>query len=176
MSWLFEDSTPVLVITSLLEMMLVVALLRTGQRRFLTAILLTGALAGTCVAIEWFVETEREQLARVVEQTRQAVLTNDREQIFLWIDPDSSILRKEVAGYLAQYELKAIKITNGPEITVHHTDPMVADVRVTARIDLAGKATTIAYTSVLLRVEARAAQTSAGWRWTEARFAHPLSR
>ena len=176
MSWLFEDSTPVLVITSLLEMMFVVALLRTGQRRFLTAIVLAGVLAGTCIAIEWLVETEREQLARVVEQTRQAVLTNDRGQVFLWIEPDSSVLRKEVAGHLAQYEIRAIKITNGPEITVHYTDPMVADVRLTARIDLKGKATTLAHTSVLLRIESQAERTPAGWRWTEARFAHPLSR
>ena len=177
MNWILEDSTPVLAITAFAEIILIAALLRTGKGWFLYAIFIVAAVGGGCFLIDWIVETDRERVAEVVDQTRQAALTNEPDQVFLWIASDALPLRSEVARDLAQFQIRAIKITDGPHITLHrHTAPPVADVKLTARIDLKGKAATLSRSSILLRAEARARRTPEGWRWTEARLAHPLSR
>ena len=89
MSWLFEDSTSVLAVTVLVEIILIVALLRSGKTSLLYVVLVVAVACGACVAIELMVETDRERIERVIEQTRSAVLANDREQVFHLIAPES---------------------------------------------------------------------------------------
>ena len=177
MSWLFEDSTSVLAVTVLVEIILIVALLRSGKTSLLYVVLVVAVACGACVAIELMVETDRERIERVIEQTRSAVLANDREQVFHLIAPESPNLRSQAARYLAQYLFSGIKITDGPHVTLFvNTTPLSASVALNARLDLEPKKGPLAYRAGLLRVEARLEETPAGWRWTEAAFSSPLSR
>ena len=177
MSWLFEDSTSVLAVTVLVEIILIVALLRSGKTSLLYVVLVVAVACSACVAIELMVETDRERIEQVIEQTRSAVLANDREQVFHLIAPESRNLRSEAARSLAQYLFSGIKITDGPQIVLYPmTTPPSASVAAVARLDLKAKKGPLAYRGSLLRVEARLKETPAGWRWTEAAFSSPLSR
>ena len=177
MSWLFDDSTSVLAVTVLVEIILIVALLRSGKTSLLYAALVVAVACGACVAIELMVETDRERIEQVIEQTRSAVLANDREQVLDLIAPGSLKLRTPAARYLAQFFVRGVKITDGPHITLFvKTAPLSASVALNARLDLEPKKGPLAYRAGLLRVEARLEETPAGWRWTEAAFSSPLSR
>jgi len=177
MSWLFEDSTPLLVVTVLAEILLIVSLLRTGKSGLLYVALVVAVIGGGCVAIEWLVETDGERVEQLISQTRRAVLSQDRKKVFALLAPDSSLLRSQATRSLSQFLVRDIKITDGPQIVVNRkTFPPTAAVELIARLDLEAKTGLVARSKTIVRVEARVEETSQGWRWTAAEFSHPLSR
>jgi hypothetical protein len=177
MSWLFEDSTPVLAVTAIIEIVLIFALIRSGERRFIYILIGVAAVCGLCVVIESVVETERERIEQAIEQTRQAVLTNKLEEVFRTIAPESRSLQSKAKRYLGQFFVRDIKITDGPHITVFtKTSPPAASVTIKARFDLEPKQGTLAYGSGFVRVKGRLIKGKTDWQWTEATFSSPLSR
>ncbi|MEC7696882.1 MAG: hypothetical protein VYA11_07280, partial [Planctomycetota bacterium] len=115
MSWLFEDVTPVLAVAALVEFAFIVALLRSGDKRMLFGIIGVAIVCGACVVIETIVETENERVEKAIEKTRQAILTNDLQQVLQTIAPESGKLQSIADRYLKQFTVRAIKITEGPQ-------------------------------------------------------------
>ena len=177
MSWLFEDSTPVLAVAALVEIVLLFGLFRSGEKKLLYGIFSVAFVCGVCVVIEVVVETEQERIEQTIEQTRQAVLTNELEKVFRTIAPESRNLQSKAKRYFGQFFVRDIKITDGPHITLlTKTNPPSASVTLKARFDLKPKQGTLAYGGGLVRVEGHLRQAETDWQWTEATFLNPLSQ
>jgi hypothetical protein len=177
MSWLFEDSTPVLAVAALVEIVFLFGFFRSGEKKILYGMFGVAIVCGVCVVIEAVVETEQERIEQTVEQTRQAVLTNQLEQVFRTIAPESLDLQSKAKRYLGQFFVRDIKITDGPHVSLFtKTSPPSASVTLKARFDLEPKKGTLAYGSGLVRVEGRLRKVQTDWQWTEATFLNPLTQ
>ena len=177
MSWLFEDVTPLLAVAALIEFAFIVALLRSGDKRMLFGVIGVAIVCGACVVIETIVETENERVEKAIEKTRQAILTNDLQQVLQTIAPESGKLQSIADRYLAQFTVRAIKITEGPELTFFtNTDPSSVAVVLNARFDFDPSKGMPAYRGGVVRVVGRLRRFSTDWKWTEAEFSNPLSR
>ena len=171
MSWLFEDATPVLTVSALFEVVLIFALFRSGEKKLLLIILGVAVACGIGVVIEAVVETDRERIEQFLEKTRQAVLTNDLQQVLPTIAPYSPALQSKAERYLGQFTVLKIKITEGPRITMHHGSTAISSsLDFIARFELDRRAGPIVHRTVLVRIAARLKETPEGWRWTEAQL------
>ncbi len=176
MNWLFNDVTPVLAVSALLEVVLIFALLRSGNKRLLFIIIGIAVVCAGCVLIESLVETEKERVEKAIEKTRQAILTNDLQQVLRTIDPDSRKLQSMADRYLSRFAVRSIKITEGPHLRFFtKTVPPYATVTLNARFDFDPSKGALAYRGGVVRVDAELRQFSGGWKWTDAKFSSPLT-
>ena len=176
MTWLFEDVTPLLSVAALLEVVLIFALLRSGERRLLFFITGVAIVCSVSVVIEAVVETEKERVEEAIEKTRQAVLTNDLQQVLQTIGPESRRLQSMANHYLARFTVQDIKITDGPQLRFfQNAVPPSVDVTLNARFDFDPMKGTLAYRGGVIRVDGELRLFSNGWRWTDAEFSNPLS-
>ena len=165
MTWLFEDVTPLLSVAALLEVVLIFALLRSGERRLLFFITGVAIVCSVSVVIEAVVETEKERVEEAIEKTRQAVLTNESRR-----------LQSMANHYLARFTVQDIKITDGPQLRfLQNAVPPSVDVTLNARFDFDPRKGTLAYRGGVIRVDGELRLFSNGWRWTDAEFSNPLS-
>ena len=176
MNWLFEDVTPLLAVAALLEVVLIFALLRSGEKRLLFVIIGVAIVCSVGVVIETVVETEKERVEKAIEKTRQAILTNDLQRVLQTIGPESRRLQSMADRYLARFTVRAIKITEGPQLRfLQNAVPPSVAVTLNARFDFDPSKGTLAYRGGVVRVEGKLRQFSSGWKWTDAEFSNPLS-
>jgi hypothetical protein len=133
MSWLFEDSTPIVVAAGLVEVALALALFKTGRVVIFVAMTGVLALALLCVLTEWLVVTPTEQIAATLDSVADALTADDVDGVVEHIDPAAAELRAEARTVMAMIQINEAEVVQ-LEVTLNErAEPP------TARADFWGK-------------------------------------
>jgi hypothetical protein len=117
-----ESPVPILVVGTVVEAVLAIALLRTGRGVLLIAMLGVALVVAAGVLVERFTVTERKLVIRTIDEAAAAVEANDLERALKCVStaPDADAVRSE-----AHYIHRIIEITQlrirGLDVTVNKT-------------------------------------------------------
>jgi hypothetical protein len=117
MAIFLESPWPILAIGIVIEAVLAMMLLRTGQGRILWAILGVAPVVALGVLIEWAVVTDGEAIADTLYACAAAVEANDIEGLLEHISPSAEKTRADARLVLSQFEMRMARI-RGLEIAV----------------------------------------------------------
>lgn len=129
MAIFLESPWPLLLIGTVLEAVLALFLLRTGQGKYLAAILGVGAVLLGGLAVERFVVTDRERVEHTLDAAVAAVKANDIQRLLDCLSPSAQNTREEARWLLGRVEVTDAWIRE-LEITVNRlTSPPTAKAR-----------------------------------------------
>lgn len=134
MSWLFEDPTTLIVAGLLVEALLVVALMNSGQRAIAWAMAGVLVLMGLGVLIEHMVVTDREQIADTLAGVTTALEANDVEGVLRYIDPQAAAMRTSVRTALSNVRITDARVYDLEVEVNHKAQPPVAQAEFTGRV------------------------------------------
>ncbi len=121
-----ESPWPVLLIGIAVEAVLAVLLLRTGQGRFLWAMLGVAALTLAGLLVERLVVTEREEVTDTLDACVAAVEANDLNRLLNYVSPTATQTRADARFVLGRALFETVWISN-LEITINRlTSPPTA--------------------------------------------------
>jgi hypothetical protein len=123
MTWLLEDSLTPLIVGSFLTAAAAFAWLQTGYRILLHAAGLFLVVTAAFVALERFVETDREQIAKTLDLIVRDIVNNDLEAILNWVHPSDLETRKRAEAEFPRYDFKHVDIKNNLEVEIKRSDP-----------------------------------------------------
>ncbi|HEX7376879.1 MAG TPA: hypothetical protein VF278_07190 [Pirellulales bacterium] len=134
MSWLFEDPTTILVAGVLIEALLVVALVNSGQRAIVWAMAGVFALLCLGVLIERIVVTDREEISDTLDGVLTAIQANDIEGVLSCIDPQAASMRASVRTALASAHITEARVYDLEVAVNRHDEPPTAQAEFTGRV------------------------------------------
>lgn len=112
MTILLEQPVPILIVGLLAAAAAGVAFVSTGRLPFGLATLALLALTGVLLALEWFVETDREQVEHSIYDTATAIQANDAPTVLSRISQLSPQVRSQAEQELARYTIAGFKIND----------------------------------------------------------------
>jgi hypothetical protein len=117
MTWFTENPTPPVALGTLIAAIFAVVLVKTGKREALWGILATAAVTIAVVAANLLIVTPREEVTQALDEIRQLIEDNKREELLKRIDPANGHLRNQVNSELAYVTVTSAKI-NDLDVTV----------------------------------------------------------
>ena len=148
MSWLTEDSTPALVLGVLFEAVLVLALVKSGQRWLLYAILGLGIVVGAIVWTEKHTLTDRKRVTATLETAAAAMEHNDLNGVLACIAPSALQLRQQAQIVAKQFEVHSVSLS-GLDVKVNRfNNPPSAVADFTAYANIVDRTGMIPYNTV----------------------------
>ncbi len=135
MTWLTEDSTPLLVLGLITEAALVVAFVKTSRLGLLYVIGGVAVVVGAGVWIEKHTVTDTKQIRRVLDDAAAALEKNDLNGVLGQISANSREMRQQVSAMLPQLEVHSASI-GGLTVKVNRfNNPPSATAEFTGRVD-----------------------------------------
>jgi len=177
MSWLFEDSTTVIVVGLLIGVILAFVLMKTG--RGIVILIMAGvALAvGACVLTEQIVVTERERVEQTIDRMVGAFLADDAAGVNKLIFPQSTQLSGKATRVMSFAKLRELVITDGPHITINElTSPPTAHVDLVIRASGEAKSGMSLYDNYVTRIDAQLLREDDQWLFVEAEQSAPFGQ
>jgi len=164
----FETAVPLIVVGSLVEIVLAIALWSTGQGRYLLwmgGVLLVVLLG---VAVERLVVTEKERVLLLLDNCRVAAKNNDVDGVLACLDPADKADGDYVRAVMGRVKFSDAQIRE-PKVKIdRNARPMTASVELTAIVQFKDTRGEVPYQyymqPVLLKLELR----DKGWRIVEA--------
>lgn len=134
MSWLFEDPTTVIVAGLLIEVLLGIALFKSGRGVLVLPMIGLLVLVGLCVLLERWYVTDREQVETALDGVCRALMANDVEGVLNYIDPEAGGIRSHVRSILPQAHITDARLY---DLVIHvngRTSPRTAQADFTGRV------------------------------------------
>ncbi len=123
---LLESPWPILVVGILVEAVLGILLLRSGQGRILWAMIAVGVVVLAGLGIERLVVTERELVAETLDTAAAAVQANDLKALLACVSSTAPKTRSDAQMVLGLAKFNKAKISD-LEVTINRlTSPMTA--------------------------------------------------
>jgi hypothetical protein len=133
-SWLFEDPTTLIVAGLLIEVLLGIALVKSGRGILVLPMIGVLALVGLGVLVERLVVTDRERIETALEGVCRSLTANDVEGVVNHIDPDAASLRSYVRSILPRAHITDARVY---DLVIHvnrHASPPIAQANFTGRV------------------------------------------
>ena len=128
MTIFLESPWPILLIGIAAEAVLAVLLLRTGQGRWLWAMIGAGLLVLAGLLVEHFVVTDRKAIINTLDTAAAAVEANDLHRLLDCVSPSAAEIRSGAPREFTRFEFRQVHI-HGLEITINRlTSPPTATV------------------------------------------------
>jgi hypothetical protein len=170
MGWLFEDPTTVIVAVALLEVLLGIALVNSGEVKVLWgmgAVLLLGVLL---VLVELVVITDKEQISDTMSRAADALETNDAAAVMQYIAPEAGDMRSRAEAALSAFEVKSASFS-GLDVTVNsHLSPVTAQARFFGKFNGRDRLGRLPYENVFRRFEVDLRREGERWVMTDYRM------
>ncbi|MBW3597224.1 MAG: hypothetical protein KY475_08110 [Planctomycetes bacterium] len=129
MTWLVEQSLPILVMGGIVVIALAVGYVKTGQRGLLAAVLAAVVILIALIAVERWVVTDREQVEEVLFEIAAAVERNDIDGALSHISPRAAGVH-HASTELRRVEFQDVDIKPNLEIEVFpERSPPTAEAR-----------------------------------------------
>jgi hypothetical protein len=123
-----ESPWPVLLLGIAAEAVLAILLLRTGQGRWLGAMLGAGLLVLLGLVAEHFVVTDRKAIANTLDEAAAAVEANDLKRLLECVAPSAEEIRRGAPQVFERFEFRKARI-HSLEIVINRlTSPPTATV------------------------------------------------
>lgn len=123
MTWLTEDSVPLLIIGSLATVFMAAIWYQSGGQRFLLYITIAVALvtAGG-VGIETLIVTPREEVSNALHAIARALEDNDLPGVLQHVNSTRQNLRDDAESYMARYEITQLKIKRNLTVAIFDSE------------------------------------------------------
>lgn len=168
MTWLMESPWPALWIGLILEVLLAIALVRTGRGAIIGAMVLVLALSGGLIFLERVVVTEREEVENTLDDIAAAVEANDVQKVLAAFSPKCPRVN-EVRSTLSRVKVRAANVGGDFEVTFNRlTSPPSAKTRFTGYIDAHDNKGEIPYEHIIRKFQVTLQKQ--GDRWLIADF------
>ncbi|HEV3340328.1 MAG TPA: hypothetical protein VG125_08220 [Pirellulales bacterium] len=134
MSWLFEDPTTLIVAGALIEVLLAVALVKSGRAVLALPMIGVLALVGLGVLVERLVVTDGERVETALNGVCRALMANDVEDVLSYIDPEAGGIRSHVRSALPSAHITDARLY---DLMIHvndNTNPPSAQADFTGRV------------------------------------------
>jgi hypothetical protein len=112
MSWLFEDSTVVLLATGIIAIGFLVAFLKTGRGLYLLWLGGIGLVALALVLVERYVVTDRERIEDTLYGAAEALEANAVEEVLEYLSPAAEPLRAEVRSRMQSLKVEEANVAD----------------------------------------------------------------
>jgi len=119
MSWLFEETLPIIFIAVLAEAILFGALVHTGRRFIIFVMLAVLGLLGASLLIERIVVTDREAVVATLEQIARDLEKNNTSALAAHIASTAPSLQHRIQTRLARVEVKTADVKGRPDVTLY---------------------------------------------------------
>ena len=149
MTWFIESPWPSVALGVGLELILAIALVRSGRGIIIAAMVGVLALTAGLVVLERVVVTETEQVEDTLDEIATALTTNEPSTV-LALFSDKSPRRAEVQSTLSRVRVSEAKVLGDLEVRLNQlTNPPSANAYFTGRVRLKGNRETIPYEVVI---------------------------
>jgi hypothetical protein len=165
-----ESPWPALGLGALALALLGVAWHNTRDRRLLQAMLGVIAVMLLLLLIQWLVVTDREAVAHALEETAQALESNDLNRVLAHLAPEGDRIRADAQRYLPHVEISDANIGGDLEVTVNRlTSPPSARATFTGRITGVNRipGETIPYDNFVKKFTLKLREGDSGWLITD---------
>jgi hypothetical protein len=149
MSWLTEDSTPALVLGVIFEALLVLALVKSGQRWLLYAILGLGVAVGAIVWIEKHTLTDTKRVRATLETAAAAMERGDLPGVLDRIAPSAALLRQQAQMIAKQVEVRSVSLSGLVVKVNRFNNPPTATADFTAFANIVDRTGMVPYNNVV---------------------------
>ncbi len=151
MTWLVESPWPSLMFGIGLEIILAIALVRTGRGLILAAMVLVLALLAGMLVIERLVVTETEAVENSLDAVASSLAANDKEAVLAAFSPLSP-RRAEVQSALSKVRINSARVAGDLEIRFNDlTNPPSATAYFTGIVDAKDRTGQIPYEHMMRR-------------------------
>lgn len=134
MSWLFEDPTTLIVAGLLIEVLLGVALFKSGRAALVLVMLGVLVLVGSGVVIERLVVTDREEVEETFDGICRALMANDAKAVLSYIDPMAADIRSHIQSVLPQAQVTDARVYDLIVDVQRHVAPPRAQAHFVGRV------------------------------------------
>jgi hypothetical protein len=118
MNWLLEKPLVIVVIGLVTTTVLGAIWIQTGRRAALNGLLAALVATGALLALERFVETDREQIEATLHYIAQHVERNDIEAALRYAHSEAPWMRREAETELPRYDFQQVTIKPNLEVRV----------------------------------------------------------
>jgi len=119
MTWLTEDSVPLLIIGSLATVFMAAIWFQSGgQRALLCVTIAVALLTAGGVGIEQLIVTPQEEVSNTLHTIARALENNDLDEVLRHVHSTRQNLRRDTKSYLSRYELTQLKIKRNLEVMI----------------------------------------------------------
>jgi hypothetical protein len=112
MSWLFEDSTFVLIAAAFFAIGFFIAFLKTGRGLYLLWLGAVGLVALVLVLVERYVVTDRERIEETLFGAAEALAADDIAAVLDYLSPTAEPLRSEVRRRMQSLKIEEATIAD----------------------------------------------------------------
>ena len=125
MTWILEEPVYILILGIVTLAFLGFALVQTGYRSLLHAILAVVALTAGMLFLERMVQTDREQIAAALEVIACDVESNNLQAILSHVYSEADGVRDRASIEFPQYTFRSVNIKDNVEVTMdaNHSPP-----------------------------------------------------
>ncbi len=174
MTWLVETPWPSVALGLVLEIILAIALVRTGRGTILVAMVLVLALTGGLVVLERVVVTQTEEVENALDAVAASLEANDAAAVLAGFTSNSP-RRGEVQAALARVTVKSAHVGGDLEVRFNElTIPPSASAYFTGVVEAHDRSGTIPYERMMRRFKVTLHRQ--GDRWLIHDFSEPESR
>ncbi len=157
MTWLTEDPTPFVALGLMVELLLGIALFKTGRLIMAGPMLVVAVLMVAAVFIERWIVTDREAVLAALDEAVAACEAEQIDRLLTFIDPAQAALRRTTQATLTGLRIDRIKQVDTKVQVSRLTPQPTATIYVTARVSgqLRGAAGTAGETFISYRLDWR---------------------
>ena len=177
MIWFFEQPLPILFLGVIGAVGSLVALVQTGRKVFLGAIILVVLLTGGLLIAERYVTTPREKVRQTLHAIAADLEKNDQQAFFAHLSATEERLRAEAERLLALTSIHEVKIKRNLEIEIDDGwEPTRAVARFNVMIIASDRAGVMSHQRIPRRLEVTFRQEEGNWRIRSYKSENPISR
>lgn len=118
MDWLFESPVTIVLLGVAALGVLSTVWVQTGKSAVLAVMAAVFVALIVGLAVERFVETDREKLERTIRQIARDVRANDRPRLYKHIDPAATELRARAQAEIPNYEFSDCTVTKIDRVAI----------------------------------------------------------
>jgi hypothetical protein len=119
--FLFENEIAIGVVGLALSVLVGFVGLRVGQLKAVYAAVGLGLLTAILCGLSVWIETDREQIRRTMNEIANALRENDHPKVISFFHPNATMGLQQVQGELPQYEFLDARVTRVRQIAINNT-------------------------------------------------------
>ena len=164
MTWFTEGPWTIVIVAVLVEVVLGIALWRSGRGAILAAMGAVLAIAAVLVVVERLIVTDREQIAATLDGAAASLETNELDAVLRFVSPNAHALRADVRSVLSQFTFQEVRVAGELEIQFNRlVAPPAASARFIGRINIRDRRGQIPYENYVDRFTVLLEQHGGEW-------------
>ncbi len=150
---MLESPWPALIVTGIIALVLISALLRSGEVKWLIAAVVALIVGGAAILLERYVVTEREQVEQTLDEIAALAVKNDVPGVVAHLVPEAREIQRLAEAELAHVTIREVKLGDLNVDVDAKSSPPKATAKFIARVEGSDKRGTVGHNVFIQRME-----------------------